>query len=196
MDIQSHQHGVGVIFTRKKTIDKNLRKYLLTLYYISMCQERKEPLSNKQNHVFGRPNCSRFECVFVFQHISSNTPSKNNQTKKEKSKYYESSIAKDVRNSVCSTHFPSRKNFKISFFSLLTPKEHEKCHIEHVSRDQSIEYVWMFNTKQTCFSLIFILRFTSFIWVFNRPFIPVKSSQQTILFAFFRKLYALNLKTQ
>lgn len=114
---------------KKKTIDKNLRKYLLTLYYISMCQERKEPLSNKQNHVFGRPNCSRFECVFVFQHISSNTPSKNNQTKKEKSKYYESSIAKDVRNSVCSTHFPSRKNFKISFvFSLDTRRTRKVSH--------------------------------------------------------------------
>lgn len=97
----------------------------------------------------------------------------------------------------CAQHiFPVGKISKLVLFSLSTPEEHEKCHIKHVSRDQSIEYVWMFNTKQTCFSLIFILRFTSFIWVFNRPFIPVKSSQQTILFAFFRKLYARNLKTQ
>lgn len=101
-----------------------------------------------------------------------------------------------VKNSVCLTYFPSRKNLKIILF-FFHDEEHEKCHIKHVSRDQSIESVWMFNTKQTCFPLIFITVLFGFQTVICAVHIGQPNTTfQHNLFAFFRKLCVISNATE
>lgn len=74
----------------------------------------------------------------------------------------------------------SQRHFWLLLFTLSfdLEEEHGKCHIKHVSRDQSIGSLcvcarWMLNAKQTCFSLIFIA--VAFIWDSNSHLFGIRA---------------------